>query len=59
MAKQTVYNYVKNITTSIKYAAMDKFEELAPAPTEFIQTNSALFKDVVDFSRNYKINYNP
>lgn len=57
MAKQTVYNYVKNITTSIKYAAMDKFEDLAPAPTEFIQTNASLFKDVVDFSKNYKTTF--
>lgn len=56
MAKQNVYSYIKNISTSIKYAAMDKFEEMAPAPTDFIKTNASFFKDTVDFARNYKRN---
>ena len=56
MAKQNVYSYIKNISTSIKYAAMDKFEEMAPAPADFIKTNASFFKDTVDFARNYKRN---
>lgn len=54
MAKQNVYSYIKNISTSIKYAAMDKFEEMAPAPADFIKTNSSFFKDTVDLAKNYK-----
>lgn len=48
MAKGTVGNYLKNVSSSIKYAAIDKFKDLAPAPADFAENNVTLFRDVRD-----------
>lgn len=48
MAKGSVGNYLKNVSSSIKYAAIDKFKELAPAPSDFAENNATLFREVRD-----------
>lgn len=48
MAKGAVSNYLKNVSSSIKYAAIDKFKELTPAPADFVENNATLFREVRD-----------
>lgn len=48
MAKGAVSNYLKNVSSSIKYAAIDKFKELTPAPADFVENNATMFREVRD-----------
>lgn len=57
MATNSIYNYIRNVTTSVKYAAIDKFQELAPAPAEFVQTNADIFKEIRDTANSMRTNY--
>lgn len=51
MADGTIARYIKNISRSFGYAAVDKFKEIAPAPVEFVETNSSFFKEIRDTTR--------
>ena len=48
MAKGAVGNYLKNVSSSIKYAAIDKFKELTPATADFVENNATMFREVRD-----------
>lgn len=57
MAKEglkKVPNYLKNVTKSTAYAAMDVFKELTPSFTETMSTNADLVMDISNDIRNYK-----
>ena len=52
-----IAGYIANLGKSVSYAAVDKVKNMSPSATEFVSTNSDLFKSVYSTVRNYKVTY--
>lgn len=52
-----ISDYIKNLGKSVAYSTIDKIQEIAPATSEFVQSNEQLFKEIVTSVRDYKNTY--